>query len=50
MVSTLLNFLGTWLACSTALGLFLGRVMAAQVEDFHAPATRLHRHHSTHAA
>jgi hypothetical protein len=50
MVSTLLNLLGTWLACSAALGLFLGRVMAAQVEELPAPATRLLRHHPRHAA
>jgi hypothetical protein len=49
MISTLFTLLGTWLACSAALGVFLGRVMAAQVEDLRSPVVKLHRH-SRHAA
>lgn len=50
MVSTLLHVLGTWMACSTALGLFLGRVMAAKVDEVETPAARLHRHPVRRAA
>ena len=50
MVRLLLVFFGGWLAFSTVLGLFLGRVMAGNHNGFEAPTGSAPREGSRHAA